>query len=97
MEFKGTKGNYEVIEHNWSDTSLMCGDEVIASHSIYEEATEETQEILEDKVSANFKLFAQSLNMLEAMQEFCDRVDKGEVRSTKTYKKFKEIIHLVNS
>lgn len=27
-----------------------------------------------------------------AMQEFCDRVDKGEVRSKYTYAKFKEIL-----
>lgn len=27
-----------------------------------------------------------------AMQEFCDRVDRGEVRSVKTYAKFKELL-----
>jgi len=30
--------------------------------------------------------------MEEAMQWFVDRVDKGEVRSVKTYAKFKEIL-----
>ncbi|MHA1136530.1 MAG: hypothetical protein ACTSSE_08590 [Candidatus Thorarchaeota archaeon] len=29
---------------------------------------------------------------LDAMQTFCDRVDKGEVRSVKTYGQFKEIL-----
>lgn len=29
---------------------------------------------------------------LAAMQEFCDRVDRGEVRSKRTYAKFKEIL-----
>lgn len=28
----------------------------------------------------------------EAMQEFVNRVDKGEVRSVKTYTKFKELL-----
>lgn len=28
----------------------------------------------------------------EAMQEFVDRVDKGEIRSIKTYTKFKELL-----
>lgn len=30
--------------------------------------------------------------MRDAMQEFCDRVDKGEVRSKRTYAKFKELL-----
>ncbi len=29
----------------------------------------------------------------EAMQWFCDRVDKGEVRSKKTYARFKELLN----
>ena len=33
---------------------------------------------------------------LEAMQEFVDRVDKGEVRSTYTYNKFKDILVSAN-
>lgn len=32
--------------------------------------------------------------MREAMQGFCDRVDNGEARSTKTYAKFKEILNV---
>lgn len=34
----------------------------------------------------------QVLEMREAMQEFVDRVDKGEVRSRRTYAKFKKIL-----
>lgn len=30
--------------------------------------------------------------LLEAIQTFVDRVDKGEVKSTKTYNQFKELI-----
>lgn len=30
--------------------------------------------------------------MRRAMQEFCDRVEQGQVRSTKTYSKFKLIL-----
>jgi len=29
----------------------------------------------------------------EAMQEFCDRVESGEVRSTYTYNKFKQLLN----
>lgn len=41
---------------------------------------------------ANAALIAAAPEMLEAMQEFVDRVEKGEVRSVKTYAKFKSII-----
>lgn len=41
---------------------------------------------------ANAKLIAAAPDMLNAMQEFCDRVDRGEVRSKATYAKFKAII-----
>lgn len=30
--------------------------------------------------------------LLEALEWFCERVDKGEVRSVKTYSKFKQLI-----
>lgn len=38
------------------------------------------------------ELLTQRNEMLEAIQEFVNRVDKGEVRSIKTYNKFKNII-----
>lgn len=34
---------------------------------------------------------------LEAMQEFVAKVDKGEVHSTYTYNKFKDILNKSNS
>ena len=56
----------------------------------------------EDNIEAikqDNKFFAnavcQCLEMYKAMKEFCDRVDKGEVRSVKTYAKFKEILSKV--
>lgn len=67
-EFKGTKGVFEVIEHSWSDTSLVCGNKTIATLSIYDEATEDNQEELEREVSANFKLFSKSTELLEKFQ-----------------------------
>jgi len=37
-------------------------------------------------------LIAAAPQMLEALEEFCARVDAGEVRSKRTYAKFKELI-----
>lgn len=67
-DFKGTKGKWEVVEHNWSDTSLMCGDKTIAFHSIEDEATEETQGEMETEVSANFRLMSFAPEMLETLK-----------------------------
>lgn len=44
---------------------------------------------------ANAQLIAVAPEMYEAMQEFCDKVDRGEARSIKTYTKFKEILSKV--
>jgi len=63
------KQNWEVVEHSWSDTSIMCGDKTICTMSIYDEATEETQDELEDEVSRNFKLIASAPELLEACKE----------------------------
>jgi len=92
MEFKGTKGDLSVIEHSWSDTSLLCDGKVIATISIYDEATEETQEELELEVSYNFKLLSKSKEMLEALQYFVDRVENGSIKSHTTYCKYKQLI-----
>jgi hypothetical protein len=42
--------------------------------------------------NADAHLIAAAPDMYEAMQEFCDRVDRGEVRSKYTYGKFKEVL-----
>lgn len=66
-KFKGIPGPWEVIEHSWSDTSLVSGDKTIATISIYDEATEENQEELESEVSANFKLLSKAPEMLKML------------------------------
>lgn len=68
-EFKGTKGEWEVVEHSWSDTSLICGNETIAELSIYHQATEENQEELEKTLYANSKLMSKAPEMLEMLKE----------------------------
>ena len=45
-----------------------------------------------DEACVNAALIAQAPAMYAAMQEFCDRVDRGEVRSRRTYEQFKSIL-----
>mgnify|MGYP006869257084 CR=1 FL=1 len=62
---------------------------------------------LQDKIAAANRVIAlqethiveltQHLDVAkEAMQEFVDRVEKGEVRSHRTYSKFKTILMIMN-
>lgn len=65
-KFKNIK--WEVIEHSWSDTSIYDQDgNVICTKSIYDEASEETQDELESIVSDNFKLIAAAPEMLDVI------------------------------
>ena len=92
MEFKGTKGEWELVEHSWSDTSITCGDKTICTNSIYYEATEETQEELENEVSANFKLMLASKDLLDFAIDFIEKVESGRAKSTDSYNKAKEAV-----
>lgn len=78
MEFKGTKGKWELIEHNWSDSSIMCGDGVICTSSIYDDATEENQEQLESEMSANMTLIASAPEMLNLLKAMCEEYSSNE-------------------
>lgn len=68
MEFKGTKGPWEVVEHNWAETSIVSGNITVATISIYDEVSEETQEELEKEVRANFVLISKAQEMLEMLK-----------------------------
>lgn len=75
------KGPWSVIEHSWSDSSIVnVHGETVASLSIYEEATEETQDALESQMSAYFKLISAAPDMLYALREL-SRVykEKGQL------------------
>lgn len=59
-----------------------------------DDTTEENQDERQQWAKAQMALFAQAPAMHAAMQEFCDRVERGEVRSRKTYEQFKSILAL---
>lgn len=84
--FKGTKGKWRLsISYDGdlvSDIEIMQPSKLVCL--IHKHKTIEG--------IANAQLIAHAPEMLEAMQEFCERVERGEVRSRKTYAKFKDIL-----
>lgn len=50
-----------------------------------------------DEMKANAYLILQAPAMFNAMLEFCERVEKGEVKSKRTYNNFKRILRLATS
>lgn len=77
MEFKGTKGKWDVFEHSWSDTSILCGDKTICTQSIFDEATEENQDELETEVQYNFQLISKAPELLEYIIDLYNDIKEG--------------------
>jgi len=76
------EGCYDIIvdDKNWTDYGKIWVASTISVNKLQEEC------------KANAKLIAAAPEMFEAMKIFVERCEKGEVRSTKTYNSFKEII-----
>lgn len=68
-EAKHTPGPWTVFEHSWSDTSIWTHDSTVATLSIKDEATEDTQAGLEARMAANARLIAAAPDLLEALRE----------------------------
>ena len=54
--------------------------------------SERRYEIIKDQQQKIEQLEKENTKLKEAMQWFIDRCDKGEVRSKKTYARFKELL-----
>ena len=68
-EFKGTRGVYEIVEHNWSETSIMCNGKTICSFKlddIEEDLTE--NDLTEEENAYNIQLIKHSKEMLEMLR-----------------------------
>lgn len=73
---KHTPAPWGTCEHSWSDTSIYGKNgKYIAKMSIYDEATEENQEVLESEMEANANIIASAPEMLEALKEILDESD----------------------
>jgi hypothetical protein len=79
-EAKFTKGDWRVerfVNNKGFEIAFNDDGEVVADY-VYEES--------------DAHLIAAAPDMYDAMQELVDRVERGEVRSVKTYHKFKAIL-----
>ena len=68
-EFKGTIGVYEIVEHNWSETSIMCNGKTICSFKlddIEEDLTE--NDLTEEENAYNIQLIKHSKEVLEMLE-----------------------------
>ena len=91
-KFKGTKGEWFLSEtQNLRPTHVAI--KTNQNSRLICLISEPKNMDVED--NANAKLITNAPKLLEAMVEFCERVDKGEVRSTKTYNKIKNLILIV--
>lgn len=71
MEFKGTKTEWEVIEHNWCETSICSNGKTICKFELDDIEEEDLTEndLTEEENSYNIQLIKHSKEMLEMLKE----------------------------
>ena len=69
MEFKGTKTEWEVVEHNWCETSICSNGKTICKFELDDIEEEELTEsdLTEEENSYNIQLIKHSKEMLEML------------------------------
>jgi hypothetical protein len=102
MELKHTKGEYEIVKHNWSDTSIVSGDRTICRVDLsdcYDEDGNPNDSL--EEVEANIKLFSSSKDLLEALIRIVRWDEKypqgGELNPIQLEKAEFEYLGLINN
>lgn len=86
-------GPWEIVEHNWSDTSIYdADDQLICTLSIRDDATEENQEQLEQIMDARARAIAAMPQLLAACERFVWKCENGQARSKESYTQMKAAI-----
>ena len=92
LEFKGTKGDWsfeEDFDKHYDQPTIK----VNSSYGIEGICTVWSgSDKIQDETICDAKLIAAAPDLLAACIEFIKRVEKGEVRSTKSYNRFKEVV-----
>lgn len=63
--FKGSQGGYEVVEHNYSESSIVCGEHTVATVYVPEDA--EDLELAEELAEHDARLLSEAYNMLKVV------------------------------
>lgn len=99
METKFTRGKWRVVHSESKPAFNVIGTVpgmkykiARCPYHIYEGQSDLMADREKEEAEANAKLISCAPEMLEALQWFVDRCDNAEVRSTRTYNRFKEII-----
>jgi len=96
--FKHTPVNYRIVEHNWSDTSIVDGEKTICRFDLsdcYDEDGNPSPEL--EEVEANIKLIASAPELLEALMDCISVFDAQLDQNEWYYKKAKEAIKKATS
>lgn len=73
---KNSTTPWQKFEHSWDSTSIADSDgNIICSLSIYDEATEDNQQELEEQMDADANLIAAAPELLEALRNFVSVCD----------------------
>lgn len=76
-----TPGPWIVINHGWSETSVLAADRIVCGLSIEGTATEENQQQLEAQMARDAHLIAAAPNLLEVLKRVTRKfgvADNGE-------------------
>lgn len=100
------KTKWEIVEHNWSDTSIYDQDgRLVCTRCIEDECTEENQDELEDQVSKDFGLIVLAPEMKDHLENLVDDIgyllseleDRGfEWQQAGYYTSAKQLIKEIN-
>tara|TARA_R110002124_G_C8974544_1_gene515801 strand:- start:40651 stop:40926 length:276 start_codon:yes stop_codon:yes gene_type:complete len=85
-----TKGKWEPVENDHFIDIKVDG------NPIAQVVANQYANVDKEQMRANARMMAPAPEILEAMQELVDRVERGEVRSVKAYSKFKSLLAKVN-
>lgn len=95
MEFKGTKGKWEVNHErsHKSETKVETETHRICEVKHYDgQISSKLKEPTQEEGKANALLISKAPEMLEALKYFVDRVENRTIKSTTTYNKYKQLI-----
>lgn len=95
MEFKGTKTEWEVVEHNWRETSICSNGKTICSFELddIEEEDLTKNDLSEEEENAyNIQLIKHSKEMLYMIKLLVDRLEENNLSDLNAVSRAKKLV-----